>query len=103
MLLDSNNPKSLMYQMERLRAYMNQLPRTNNNNLLSEHQRLALEALTSLQLADKNALSELDEESNTYVALDFFLQKMGGFLYNISNAVSKTYFKHAQEQQQLFR
>jgi uncharacterized circularly permuted ATP-grasp superfamily protein/uncharacterized alpha-E superfamily protein len=102
MLLDSNNPKSLMYQLERLRAYMNQLPRANTSNLLSEHQRMALEALTALQLADKDALSELDEYSNRYLKLEEFLNKMSGFLFNISNAVSKTYFKHAQVQQQLF-
>jgi hypothetical protein len=35
--------------------------------------------------------------------LNDFLQKISGILSNISETVSKTYFKHAQEQQQLFR
>jgi uncharacterized circularly permuted ATP-grasp superfamily protein/uncharacterized alpha-E superfamily protein len=103
MLLDSSNPKSLIYQMERLKAYMNQLPKIHQNNFLSEHQRLALEALTTLQLADKDYLSQLDPTSNSYVHLNDFLQKISGILSNISETVSKTYFKHAQEQQQLFR
>ena len=103
MLLDSNNPRSLIYQMERLKAYMNQLPKINNHHFLAEHQRLALEALTTLQLADKEQLSELDPVSNSYLNLDLFLQKMSGLLFTISDTVSKTYFKHAQEQQQLFR
>jgi uncharacterized circularly permuted ATP-grasp superfamily protein/uncharacterized alpha-E superfamily protein len=104
MLLDSSNPKSLIYQMERLKAYMNQLPKINQNNFLSEHQRLALEALTTLQLADKDYLSELDPSTNTYTHLEDFLNKISGILSTISETVSKTYFKHAQEeQQQLYR
>ena len=103
MLLDSNNPKSLIYQMERLKAYMNHLPKIHTHNFLSEHQRLALEALTTLQLSDKDHLSQLDPESNSYAHLEDFLNKISGILYNISDTVSKTYFKHAQEQQQLFK
>jgi uncharacterized circularly permuted ATP-grasp superfamily protein/uncharacterized alpha-E superfamily protein len=103
MLLDSSNPKSLIYQMERLKAYMNQLPKIHQNNFLAEHQRLALEALTTLQLADKAFLSQLDSETNTYLHLEEFLNKISKILSNISETVSKTYFKHAQEQQQLYR
>jgi uncharacterized alpha-E superfamily protein len=103
MLLDSSNPKSLIYQMERLKAYMNQLPKMHQHNFLSEHQRLALEAMTTLQLADKEYLSQLDPVSNTYAHLEQFLNKISGTLSNISETISKTYFKHAQEQQQLYR
>ena len=103
MLLDSSNPKSLIYQMERLKAYMNQLPKIHQNNFLAEHQRFALEALTTLQLADKAFLSQLDSETNTYLHLEEFLNKISEILSNISETVSKTYFKHAQEQQQLYR
>jgi uncharacterized alpha-E superfamily protein len=103
MLLDSSNPKSLIYQMERLKAYMNQLPKIHQNSFLSEHQRLALEALTTLQLADKDYLSQLDPNTKSYLHLDDFLYKISGMLITISETISKTYFKHAQEQQQLFR
>jgi uncharacterized alpha-E superfamily protein len=103
MLLDSKNPKSLIYQIERLSAYMNQLPKIQQNHFLAEHQRLALEALTTLQLADKEVLSQLDPVSNSFKNLEDFLNKMTSLFLSISNIVSKTYFKHAQEQQQLFR
>ena len=103
MLLDPNNPRSLVYQLERLKAYLEMLPKKMNGHILSEQERLALEAFTILKLADSNALAQHDVETNTYKNLDDFLNKMTELLLGISNAVSKMYFKHAQQQQQLFR
>ena len=103
MLLDPNNPRSLVYQLERLKAYLEMLPKKMNGHLLSEQERLALKAFTILKLADSNKLAQHDVETNTYKNLDDFLNKMNELLLGISNAVSKMYFKHAQHQQQLFR
>jgi uncharacterized circularly permuted ATP-grasp superfamily protein/uncharacterized alpha-E superfamily protein len=102
MLLDVNNPRSLLYQTERLKTYLSALPKTNAVNGLAEHERLALEVNTLLQLADKDELAKLDVNLNQYRKLDEFLIKINMLLYAISAAVSKTYFKHAQKQQQLF-
>lgn len=103
MLLDPNNPRSLVYQVERLKAYLSGLPKINTGYGLSEHERLALEAFTMIKLADKDQLSIPDKHTQCYKKLDEFLTKMNMLLHNISNVVSKTYFKHAQAQQQLFR
>jgi len=103
MLLDPNNPRSLLYQMERLKAYLSGLPKISAGHTLSEHERLSLEAFTMLKLADKDALAQPDKFSGRYKKLDEFLGKMNMLLHAVSNAVSKTYFKHAQTQQQLFR
>lgn len=70
---------------------------------MAEHDRLAYEATGLLYRADKGELSVLDEGSQRYRNLEYFLNEMNQFLYGISDAVSKTYFKHAQAQQQLFR
>ncbi|MBG9377386.1 circularly permuted type 2 ATP-grasp protein [Panacibacter sp. DH6] len=103
MLLDPNNPRSLVYQVERLKAYLSGLPKKNAGHELTEHERLALEAFSMIKLADKDQLSVADKNSNSYKKLDEFLTKMNMLLYNISNVVSKTYFRHAETQQQLFR
>lgn len=103
MLLDPNNPRSLVYQIERLKAYLSGLPKSNNGHALTEHERLALEAFAMLKLADKDELSTLDKNTQRYKKLDAFLTNMNMLLHNMSNAVSKTYFRHAQAQQQLFR
>ena len=103
LLLDPNNPRSLVYQVERLKAYLSGLPKINAGHSLAEHERYALEAFTMIKLADKDGLSIIDRHSHRYKKLDEFLTKMNGLLLNISNAVSTTYFKHAPTQQQLFR
>ena len=100
MLFDANNPRSLVYQLDRLKAYLGNLPRNQYDYSLPEHDRLILEAYTLLKLSDREQLSVPGngEETN----LDIFLTKMFALLHAIPAAISKTYFKHAQEQKQLF-
>lgn len=103
MLLDPNNPRSLVYQVERLKAYLSGLPKNNGGHALAEHERLALEAFTMIKLAGKDDLAVIDPKTNQYRKLDAFLTNMNMLLHNMYNVVSKTYFRHAQAQQQLFR
>ena len=102
MLLDPNNPRSLIYQLERLKAYLAGLPRTQTGNALPEHERMIWEAYTLLKLSDKDQLSLSDREGLRYGQLEVFLSKMYGLLAAIPDIISKTYFKHAQQQKQLF-
>jgi uncharacterized alpha-E superfamily protein len=104
MLFDPNNPRSLLYLTEKLKNYLSRLPRLQNDNgILTEHDRLAFDATGMLFRADKDELSVLEEGTQRYHNLENFLSAMNQLLYGISDAVSKTYFKHAQTQQQLFR
>ncbi|HEY4151449.1 MAG TPA: circularly permuted type 2 ATP-grasp protein [Chitinophagaceae bacterium] len=100
MLFDPNNPRSLIYQLDRLKAYLGNLPRTWPDHQLGEHERLILEAYTMLKLSDKDQLSLPGGTENS--GLDAFLTKMYSLLMAIPDTISKTYFKHAQAQQQLF-
>ncbi|MES1216277.1 MAG: alpha-E domain-containing protein, partial [Bacteroidota bacterium] len=102
MLLDVNNPRSLIYQLDRLKAYLSQLPKITPENVLAEHERLILEAHTFLRLSSKDSLSLPDKESGTYEHLSEFLEKMQSLLHSVQAVVSKNYFKHAQSQKQLF-
>lgn len=102
MLLDPNNPRSLVYQLDRLKAYLSQLPKPQPGHTLAEHERLMLEAYTLLKLADKDILAEADEDTARYENLHAFLSKMNALLLAIPGAVSKIYFKHAETQKQLF-
>lgn len=102
MLLDPNNPRSLIYQLDRLKAYLSNLPKIQPGFVLPQHERLILEAHALLKLTDIEQLTMLDAESGQYKNLDEFLEKMYSLLFNITGAVSKLYFKHAQKQKQLF-
>lgn len=103
LIFDPNNPRSLLYQVEKMKGYLTTLPKIHQNNLISDHERLVLEVLTIIKLSGKDELSQVNEKSQSYKNLDNFLTAINGLLYNMYNVVSSTYFKHAQTQQQLFR
>ncbi|MBZ5857531.1 circularly permuted type 2 ATP-grasp protein [Flavihumibacter profundi] len=103
LLFDPNNPRSLLYQVEKMKAYLSALPKIQNGHSLSEHERLVLEVFTKIKLSGKDELSVVDEATQSYKNLDNFLTEINALIYNIYNVVSSTYFKHAQTQQQLFR
>ncbi len=102
MLLDPNNPRSLIYQLERLKAYLSGLPLVEGSPTIPEHERLIWEAYTLLRLADKDRLSALDRTTGKFANLETFLSKVQTLVVAIPEVISKTYFKHAQKQRQLF-
>jgi uncharacterized alpha-E superfamily protein len=102
MLLDPLNPRSLIYQLERLKADVSGLPKISSGHALPEHDRIALEAYTMLKLAVKEKLAEPEKNNGSYKNLDIFLTKMNKLLYTLPNVISKAYFMHAQAQKQLF-
>ncbi|MFT3946016.1 MAG: circularly permuted type 2 ATP-grasp protein [Agriterribacter sp.] len=102
MLLDPNNPRSIIYQLDRLKAYLNNLPRLQDGFSLQPHEKLIFEAYSLLKLTDREQLTSLDETRGQYKLLDEFLEKLYQLLFDITGAVSKLYFKHAQKQKQLF-
>lgn len=102
LLLDPNNPRSLIYQLDRLKAYLSSLPKDPLSKTMPEHERLILEAHGLLKLVDKDELAMPNKQETAYANLDDFLSKMYALLSAITDAVSKKYFKHAQQQKQLF-
>ncbi len=92
----------MIYQLDRLKAYLSQLPKIKEDNTLAEHERLVLEAHTFLKLSSKDELAAIEKEQNNYLHLNEFLEKMQTLMAAINAVVSKTYFKHAQAQKQLY-
>jgi uncharacterized circularly permuted ATP-grasp superfamily protein/uncharacterized alpha-E superfamily protein len=94
LLFDPNNPRSLTYQVDKLKGYLQSLPKNAGAHSLTEYERLILEADTLVKLTDKNELTLPDPARNEYRKLDDFLSRMFTLLSAIPNVVSKTYFKH---------
>jgi len=92
LVFDPNNPRSLIYQVVRLKAYLQNLPRNNSVTSITEYERLILEADSLLRLADKHELA--DSEENGYVKLESFLSKLYNILSAIPGVLSKAFFKH---------
>jgi uncharacterized circularly permuted ATP-grasp superfamily protein/uncharacterized alpha-E superfamily protein len=92
LLFDPNNPRSLTYQVIRLKSYLRNLPKTNGSQSTYEYERLILEADSLLKLASKTELSI--SEGDRYKNLEIFLSGLYAILSSIPGMISKAYFKH---------
>jgi uncharacterized circularly permuted ATP-grasp superfamily protein/uncharacterized alpha-E superfamily protein len=102
MIFDVNNPRSVVYQMDRLTKSLGNLPEVNSDPLVLTHNVLLAAAYDLLQSTAKEKLVVLNEEAAQYTNLDNFLSKVYELLSGVQSAVSTTYFTHAQSQKQLF-
>jgi uncharacterized circularly permuted ATP-grasp superfamily protein/uncharacterized alpha-E superfamily protein len=92
LVFDPNNPRSLTYQVVRLKSYLQNLPKNNGGQTLAEYERLILEASNLLKAADKAALAAPDAEG--YSNLETFLSGLYSTLAAIPGVISKAFFKH---------
>ena len=92
LLFDPNNPRSLTYQVIRLKAYLKNLPKNKGMQSTTEYERLIFEADSHLKLANKNELSTPDEDG--YKNLEIFLTELYHLLSAIPGVISKAFFKH---------
>lgn len=99
-MLDSSNPRSLIFQFEQLQNHFSSL-RKGNTNLreLVEEDRVLLEAVTSLKLSRIIQLVETSEGSRKN--LSTLLMQLNKLLSEFSNIVSDKYFDHRIDPQQL--
>ncbi len=102
MLFDANNPRSLIYQIQRLKNYLLQLPLLGSTTEYTAHQSLINQIDALLKQANISELCILDAQLGCYQALDTFLQEIINLLCAIPNAISTLYFVHSQTQKQLF-
>ena len=101
LLLDNNNPRSLLYQLKRLEEQIRALPREKLGYRLSEEEQLILEALTQLQLSNTIDLAECSEHATQRTGLEKLLVRLAQILVDISDVLTQTYFSHVQRPQQL--
>ncbi len=101
LLLDANNPRSLLYQLKRLEEQISGLPRERRGYRLSEEAQLILEALTQLQLSDMADLSQRSEGTSRRGGLEKLLVRLSQLLIALSEVLTQTYFSHVQRTQQI--
>lgn len=101
LLLDDTNPRSLIYQLERLQQHIESLPREKIIAQLYDEQRLILEAVTQLRLSETTALITKKGDSPVLEALDQQLTRMSYLLGRLSEVITQTYFSHEYAPQQL--
>jgi uncharacterized circularly permuted ATP-grasp superfamily protein/uncharacterized alpha-E superfamily protein len=99
-MLDSSNPRSLIFQFEQLQHHFSAL-RKNDINLkeLEEEDRVLLEAVSSLKLSRIAHLAESQEGSRHQLAT--LLTQLNKLLSDFNNVVTDKYFEHRIDPQQL--
>ena len=103
-LIDTSNPRSLLYQFEQLQNHISQLPEVGiSSRELQAEQRALLEANTTLRLSHLVDLARAGEESQRRDELDQVLGRLYHLLTTIGTAVSDKYFDHRVGPQQLVR
>jgi uncharacterized circularly permuted ATP-grasp superfamily protein/uncharacterized alpha-E superfamily protein len=93
-LLDDTNPRSLIFQVDQLAGHFEHLPREKNTALLSPGQRIMLESLTRLRLADPTGLGAQPgdwRKSNIAEVIEDIAQAMP----RLSDAIAVSYFAHS--------
>ncbi len=100
LILDENNPRSILYQICRVHQRVSELP-GQDKRPLSRESRAILEALTLLKLADTDVLARIENGSGLRQHLDQNLSKLSTLLSETSDALTHAYFAHAQGPYQL--
>ena len=101
LLLDRGNPRSLVFQLERLQVSIANLPRKSDGTAtdrLSAEERLVLEAATSLQLADTAAMAATGATGDR-PELDAFLDRLHILLRRAADAIDAEHFARQMPQQ----
>lgn len=100
LLFDEDNPRSVGYQLRRLQTRIERLPRAETPYRSAE-ERLILKAVSTLQLADIEALTRLADDARAEAALAGLLEALHAPLTELSDAVVHSHFSHAEVPRQL--
>ncbi|MCU0558972.1 MAG: circularly permuted type 2 ATP-grasp protein [Desulfobacterales bacterium] len=100
-LLDGYNPRSLLYQLQRLQSQAARLPRQPAEQRLHRVDRTVLEAVNRLLLADVDELCRAGGDGSRYAALGELLAAVSRLSAEASDELNRTYFSHALRPHQL--
>ncbi len=99
-MLDDNNPRSLLFQLERLQQILIKLPQPDaSTGELGEEERVLLEATTSLKLSRLSQL--LETTSGKRGDMDTLLLQLDRLLDDFNRFISDKHFDQRTDTQQL--
>jgi uncharacterized alpha-E superfamily protein len=97
LLVDEANPRSIAFQLVRLREHIDLLPVSLQAIRRPTEARLALALLTAVQLADVRELTRPGSRAE----LDLLLQDLSTNLTHLSESLTRAYMSHAMQSRQL--
>ncbi|MGD0391356.1 MAG: circularly permuted type 2 ATP-grasp protein [Acidimicrobiales bacterium] len=91
---DAANPRSVIYQLDRLFHHLSDLPTQSPSRRLGDEQRLILEATTMLRLTDAARLAAVDPDADRRPELDSVLSRVDDLLAELLDSLRHTFFAH---------
>jgi len=98
-MLNANNPRSLIYQLQELEMHFADLP--GNTTVLRTESKLLLEATTAIKLSDLDVL--VKHNGAIREDLDQLLARVQYLISSSSKAISQRYFDHTEGPQLLVK
>lgn len=98
LLMDTNNPRSILYQLHEVGVHMKNLP--GSDSVLPAHAKTILEATTAIQLSDLKILATKKHHDQRLI-LDELMARVQYLLSATSDALTDRYFDHSQGPQML--
>jgi uncharacterized circularly permuted ATP-grasp superfamily protein/uncharacterized alpha-E superfamily protein len=93
LLLDPDNPRSMIYQLDRLQDDLEAMPRPAAGARLPPAERLALEISTALRITDTATLARAESDGRR-PELDALLVGLMDGLHATAEAIAQTHFTH---------
>jgi uncharacterized circularly permuted ATP-grasp superfamily protein/uncharacterized alpha-E superfamily protein len=94
LVYDVANPRSVLFQLDRLVAHLAELPKRSSAQRLANEERLALETTTLLRLTDPDRLATVDGGTGRRAELDNVFGTVDGLLGDLLDSLQRTYFAH---------
>lgn len=101
LLQDEGNPRSVGYQLVKLRALVAALPNAVEPVQPGTPDALVLDALAVLRTADVESLAGLPDAVERRESLDRLLGRLANHLLALSDVIGQTYFSHTEVPHQL--
>ncbi|MEZ4993275.1 MAG: circularly permuted type 2 ATP-grasp protein [Saprospiraceae bacterium] len=98
LLIEEDNPRSVVYQISRIARHLQQLPSEKSGKNLSAAEKKLLEALTLVRLRDISELASVVEDSGAREELYNFLQQVIDLLTETATLIINQYFSLTDNQ-----
>lgn len=96
-ICDETNPRSVVYQLQRISSEARKLPRAQNENLLLPLDREILRLLSDLRLADVTQLAAVEDGERKFLSNE--LERWLKAIDKISDLIDRDYLNHAPRRQ----
>lgn len=102
LLVDNSNPRSVIHQIDSLKRHFETMPKSEEEDGLSEADRLLLATQSELILAEIDKLTSVVSKNGVRTHLNRMLKRVDENLVRLQDVITQTYFQHTLEDPQSY-